>query len=227
MSEQPVRATTEMLQELDISRQILRMIFDNIRSSILLCAPDARIIFVNKHAREGSMITHGRPMQVGESILSYRAAGDEETHQKFRVNFQKALDTKMPIVDERNMNFGTTSVWIRTEFTPIFEADKITGILLHFQDVTDRKTMENWNERQANILNDIAWSQSHETRQPLATLLGLINILDKASLTNENKEIIGMLEQTANKLENVIRQNVIRANMGTTRKDEDLNTKQP
>ena len=225
MSKQPVRATTEMLQELDISRQILRMVFDNITSAILLCAPDARIIFVNKHAREGSMTTHGRPMQVGESIMSYRTEGDEETHQQFRANFERALQTKMPVVDERKMSFDTaTSFWIRTEYTPIFDGDKIAGILLHFHNVTDRKTMENWNERQANILNDIAWSQSHETRQPLATLLGLINILDKASLTHENKEIIGMLEKTANKLEDVIRQNVIRANMGSTNKSEDLNS---
>ena len=171
------------------------------------------------------MTTHGRPMQVGESIMSYRAEGDEETHQQFRANFERALQSKMPIVDERKMSFDTaTSFWIRTEYTPVFEGDKIAGILLHFHNVTDRKTIENWNERQATILNDIAWSQSHETRQPLATLLGLINILDKASLTNENKEIIGMLEQTANKLEDVIRQNVIRANMGSTNKGEDLNS---
>ena len=224
MSEQPVRATTDMLQELDISRQFLRMIFDNIRSAILLCAPDARIIFVNRHAREGSVTTHGRPMQVGESIMSYRAEGDEETHQQFRANFERALQTKMPVVDERKMSFDTaTSFWIRTEYTPIFDGDKIAGILLHFHNVTDRKTMETWTERQANILNDIAWSQSHETRQPLATLLGLINILDKASLSNENKEIISMLEKTAIQLENVITQNVIRANMGSTKNEKGRN----
>jgi hypothetical protein len=32
-----------------------------------------------------------------------------------------------------------------------------------------------------------------------------------------------MLEKTANKLENVIRQNVIRANMGSRNEGEDLN----
>ncbi|HTF21755.1 MAG TPA: PAS domain-containing protein [Chryseolinea sp.] len=219
MSEQPVRAIAEMLQELDISRQILRIIFDNIKSAMLLCAPDTRIIFVNKHARLGSMTTHGRAMQVGESIMSYRVEGDEEIHQQFRANFERALQTKTPIVDEREMHFAPVTFWIRTEYTPIFDGDKIVGVLLHFHNITDRKKMETWTEYQANILNHIAWSQSHETRQPLATLLGLINILDKTSLTDENKEIIALVEKSACKLETVISQNVIRANMGSTNED--------
>jgi signal transduction histidine kinase len=81
--------------------------------------------------------------------------------------------------------------------------------------------METRTERQANILNHIAWSQSHETRQPLATLLGLINILDKTSLSEDNKKIIGLLEETAHKLELVIRQNVIRANIDTASDNEE------
>lgn len=220
MSEQPVPAIAEMLQELDLSRQILSIIFDNIKSAILLCAPDTRIIFVNKHARLGSITTHGRTMEVGESIMSYRVEGDEQAHQQFRANFDRALETKTAIVDEREMHFPPVTFWIRTEYTPIFDSDKTVGILLHFHNVTDRKKMETWTERQANVLNQIAWSQSHETRQPLATLLGLINILDKTSLTDENKEIITLLEKTACKLENIISQNVIRANKGSTNEDK-------
>lgn len=216
MSEQPGATIAEMLQELDISRQILRMIFDNIKSAILLCSPDTRIIFVNKHAREGSVKTHGRTMQIGESIMSYRVEGDEETHLQFKSSFERVLQTKKPIVDERKMHYPPETVWLRTEYTPLFDGDNIAGILLHFHNVTDRKEMESWTEHQANILNEIAWSQSHETRQPLATLLGLINILDKKSLTDDNKQIVALLEETASKLESIISQNVIRANKGSS-----------
>ena len=219
MSKQQAPAIAEMLQELDLSRQILRMIFDNITSSIILVAPDSRIIFLNRHARQGSITTHGRPMEVGDNIMSYRVDGDDETHQKFKANLEKALNTKTQVVDEREMHFAPMTFWIRTEFTPIFDGDNTVGILLHFHNVTDRKKMETWTEQQANILSHIAWSQSHETRQPVATLLGLINILDKSTLTEENKEIVALLESTACKLENVIRQNVIRANQGSSKED--------
>ena len=214
MSKQPDTAIAEMLQELDLSRQILRIIFDNLTSAILLVAPDTRIIFVNKHAREGSVKTHGRPMQEGESIMNFiRETGDDE---KFKANFERALQTKKAVTDEREMHFAPVTFWIRTEFTPIFDEEKIVGVLLHFHNVTDRKKMESRTEQQSNILSQIAWSQSHETRQPLASMLGLINILDKSTLTPENKEIIALLEKTAHKLEEVIRQNVLRANFGST-----------
>ncbi|MEJ1242050.1 PAS domain-containing protein [Chryseolinea sp. T2] len=226
MSKQPAPAIAEMLQELDMSRQILRIVFDNITSAIVLVAPDTRMIFVNKYAREGSVTIHGRPMEVGDSIMNYRLPGDDETHSKFKKNFERALQTRTAIIDEGEMFFPPLTFWIRTEFTPIFDHDKPVGVLLHFHNVTDRKKMETWTAQQADILNHIAWSQSHETRQPVATLLGLINILDKKSLTEENQKIIGLLEQTAHKLENVIRQNVIRANMGATRSGEGENRMQ-
>ena len=66
--------------------------------------------------------------------------------------------------------------------------------------------------RQSDLLQQISWIQSHKTRQPLATLLGLIHIIDKATLSDDNLEIIGMLEKTAQKLDEVIRHTVITAN---------------
>ncbi len=54
--------------------------------------------------------------------------------------------------------------------------------------------------------------QSHQTRQPVATILGLINILDKSELGEKNLEIIRLLEQTTQRLDDVIRDTVIKAN---------------
>ena len=66
--------------------------------------------------------------------------------------------------------------------------------------------------RQSDLLQQISWMQSHKTRQPLATLLGLIHIIDKTTLSDDNLEIIEMLEKTAQKLDEVIRHTVIKAN---------------
>jgi len=66
--------------------------------------------------------------------------------------------------------------------------------------------------RQSDLLQQISWMQSHKTRQPLATLLGLIHIIDKGSLSDGNLEIIQMLEKTGQKLDEVIRHTVIKAN---------------
>ena len=217
MSKQPTPAIAAMLQELDLSRQIMKMIFDNISSAIVLVAPDTRIIFVNQYAINGSIRVREKPMEVGDSILDYKLPGDA-THEKFKENFTRALTSRAAVIYESELSQWSQG-WIRTEYIPVFDGDNTVGVMLHFHNITERKVMENRNEQQTSILNQIAWSQSHETRQPLATLLGLINILDKDSLTDENKKIIALLESTARKLEDVIRKNVLWANTGATSDD--------
>lgn len=61
-------------------------------------------------------------------------------------------------------------------------------------------------------LAEICWQQSHETRQPVATLLGLLSLIDKSDLSQQNMELFEMLERTGEKLDQVIRDSVVKAN---------------
>lgn len=210
--------SSEVQRELEASRQILKAISDSIRSSIFLLAPDYRIIFFNKWARDGSKLLYGRDLFIGDNILNCRCRGDEEIHESFKMHFQQVLTTKSPVVSEREMYYPEMSFWVRSEYTPMLDQDKVIGVLLHVQNITDRKKYENQTERQMQLLEHIAWMQSHQTRQPLASMLGLIHILDKESLTPENRKVVDMMQDTAKKLEQVIQQTVIKANLN----DEEL-----
>jgi PAS domain S-box-containing protein len=204
----------EISEELETSRQILKAIFDSTRSSIFLVAPDYRIIFFNKWARDGSKLLYDCDMHIGDSILNYRRAGDEATFEAFKENFERAILTQNLVVSEREMHYPQVSFWVRSEYSPVYGNDKkLIGVLLNVQNISDRKRVEKENEEKQTQLNRIAWSQSHETRQPLATLLGLINIFDKESLTSENKELMKLMESTALRLEMIVQQNVLRANI--------------
>lgn len=111
----------------------------------------------------------------------------------------------------------------QTEVLPVYKLELFEGLifkndLLKF--VTERKReleikiaeRTNEIEKQNELLRQISWMQSHQTRQPVATILGLVNIVDKSSLTEDNLEIIGLLEKTAQELDEVIRSTVIKAN---------------
>jgi light-regulated signal transduction histidine kinase (bacteriophytochrome) len=110
-----------------------------------------------------------------------------------------------------------------TEVLPVYKVERFEGLvfkndLLKF--VTERKKeleiriaeRTNEIEKQNELLKENSWMQSHKTRQPLATILGLVNIIDKSSLTESNLEIIGMLEKIAQEIDEVIRTTVIKAN---------------
>jgi signal transduction histidine kinase len=69
----------------------------------------------------------------------------------------------------------------------------------------ENKKSEKRMAEQNKRLQDIAAVSSHEIRRPVATILGLVNLFDRAKLDNPlNKEIIGHLETTSLELDDVI-----------------------
>jgi PAS domain S-box-containing protein len=202
--------------QLEQSRQVLQAIFDSTQSYIFLVDPQFKIIFFNKKAQEGSRSMHGRELQLGDSILIYTESGnDEMALLTFRENYDKAVATRQTVVSEREIYYPSMmSSWIRSEYTPVYDNGTgiLVGVALRIVDITERKRHEIQIEQQTEILQQISWMQSHQTRQPVATILGLINILEKSSLSDDNRKIVAMLEDTALKLDDVIRDTVIRAN---------------
>lgn len=200
--------------QLEQSRQVLQAIFDSTQSYILLVDPQFRIIFFNKKAQEGSQALHGRELKLGDSILPYTESGiDEMALLTFHENYNKAVASGQTVVSEREIYYPSMmSSWIRSEYTPIYDRGILAGVALRIVDITERKRHEIQIEMQTEILQQISWMQSHQTRQPVATILGLLNILEKSSLSEDNRKIVAMLEDTALKLDDVIRDTVIRAN---------------
>lgn len=198
--------------ELDTSRHILKAIFDSTQSSIFLIDINYRILFFNKWAKDGTKLLYGKDLSLGDNMLDLSREDDEEVSEAFKANFQRAVMTRSTVTSDKEMHYPQMSFWLRSEYTPVYDCSKLIGVLLNAQNISHVKKLEKQTEEQHKLLADIAWSQSHETRQPVATMLGLINILDKKSLTPDNLNIIGMLLKTAQKLDDVIHKNVIRAN---------------
>jgi PAS domain S-box-containing protein len=201
-----------LAEQAEQSRKIVKAIFDSTYSFIILIAPDFSIMFFNSKAQQYSKLLYGRELVIGDSILTYKRKEDEKIFKLFRKNFSRAIKSKIPVIGEREMHFDKTSLWIRSEFTAVYDDGKIIGVALRLVDVSERRKKELLIEKQNEQLRQIGWIQSHETRQPIATILGLIHILDKTSLTEDNLQIIGMLEATIEKLDLVVRKTVLKAN---------------
>lgn len=98
-------------------------------------------------------------------------------------------------------------IWIENK-TLVFERNafskpvKLLGIA---EDITERiEFIETLQERNKQ-LEEIAWLNAHEIRRPVASILGLMSLLDKDNLANpENKEIIILLEKMVKELDIVI-----------------------
>jgi PAS domain S-box-containing protein len=72
-------------------------------------------------------------------------------------------------------------------------------------DRTEGREREQQILKQNKRLIEVALINSHQLRQPVATILGLVALLDKSDFDQENQKIIEHLETTASELDAVIR----------------------
>jgi len=83
------------------------------------------------------------------------------------------------------------------------EAIRIVGAVL---DVTESRKLLNEIEQQNRVLREIAWTQSHVIRAPLARLMGLTSVLDfEDQDPDEQKEILKHINSSAKELDCIIR----------------------
>ncbi|RYY06191.1 MAG: PAS domain S-box protein, partial [Sphingobacteriaceae bacterium] len=103
-----------------------------------------------------------------------------------------------------NYNKDGTKYWVSIEFTPLFKPDgKPDGYITIHNDITSRKEKGQKIIRQNEILKNIAWMSSHELRRPVASILGLINLMNETK-DEERDEAIQMLNTCTQQLDDII-----------------------
>lgn len=84
-----------------------------------------------------------------------------------------------------------------------------TGRLVVATDVSERMKYIRAIEEQNETLHEIAWTQSHVVRAPLARIMGLINILNSdlnhVQIKQDNSEVINHILDSAHELDKIVR----------------------
>ena len=79
----------------------------------------------------------------------------------------------------------------------------ITQFLIQQEELSQAKTAI---EKRNEVLKQIAFTQSHLVRLPLSNILGLIDIISKLEVDDSMKTLLSMLEESAQQLDNRIRE---------------------
>jgi PAS domain S-box-containing protein len=98
-------------------------------------------------------------------------------------------------------------VYEEININPIYDrTNNVIGISCFSRDVTERHLHMKMIEKQNDQLRKIAWIQSHEVRAPVANILGLVKLFNHHEPADAiNKKVLGCVEQSAVKLDEVIR----------------------
>jgi PAS domain S-box-containing protein len=152
------------------------------------------------------------PRALGENAFQYV---HEEDRQKLKDELNLLRDVKRVRSSPYRFKISDDKyLWMETVGTNLMDDPAIEGIVINSHEVTDTvnhiKAIEERNTR----LEEIAWIHAHLVRAPLASILGIIEIL-KTSRTDFD-ELMPYLEQSAVQLDKVIGEITQKANDLTT-----------
>jgi light-regulated signal transduction histidine kinase (bacteriophytochrome) len=82
------------------------------------------------------------------------------------------------------------------------QSEEILRINENLEEMVQERTREL--ERKNRALEEYAFINAHKLRSPVATILGLINLISKTKLDHEGTEINRRLQNTADELDGIV-----------------------
>ncbi|MHB8205867.1 PAS domain S-box protein [Mucilaginibacter sp.] len=193
-------------KEISWTKKSLEAIINNTEDLIWSVGRNFGYLYMNQAYQNTITTQTGIEPQPGDSAM--HTFFSDEVLARWKEHYARGFKGESYVVEEELLDPNTgRSFYYEISFNPIFDTEgKITGMGCFSRNITERinasKSIIDQNER----LRNIASLSSHELRRPVATMLGLINIIDRENFNNpENMEIINHLQVVGNEIDDVIR----------------------
>jgi len=179
----------------------MRAFFETSIDCHLLLGRDFEIIAFNKAWDNHVKKSYNMNMTQGESMRPYLHPNNVNMVYN---DFYKAL-TGTPVLSQQKVSNGSQEFWRITRYEPAFNNEgEIFGVSINSTDITSEVQQREIVGLQNKSLKEIAWIQSHEVRKPVATILGLMNLLRFDGHVERIQEL-QLMEQATIELDDKIR----------------------
>jgi PAS domain S-box-containing protein len=192
--------TREQKLSIEESEMKLKAIFDSSKDTHILVSKSLEVLAFNKSAAVFTNTIYKKNLAIGDTIMDYT---DPRLSKQFAKYFALALTGKAVKREWLLMPGTPLECWNETSFIPVKDKEgEVMGIALNSTDITTRKRHEQQITIQNEALTRIAIIQSHELRRPVASLLG---IMDLMKIEQMDFAYLSILEITVNELDEKIR----------------------
>ncbi|MBU0696653.1 MAG: PAS domain S-box protein [Bacteroidetes bacterium] len=128
-----------------------------------------------------------------------------EDKERIQQMIHQALLNEVTKYEIKQQKKDETLIDVEFYTTRILLDDDIESVLVVCKDVSEEKFYKNSLEAQNKRLKDIAWTQSHIVRAPLARMMGLMSLIEHESTTlTEKEEMLQYLSSSTHELDQVI-----------------------
>jgi PAS domain S-box-containing protein len=168
---------------------------------------DGRYVYMNTAYRNRITYTTGVGSKEGDD--AYRHSGHTaRINDEWRSYYRRALLGERYVTRHESPDPKTKEPsYFEVSFNPIYKSTKgeIIGVGCFARDITERLKNEQALIEQNERLKNIASLSSHELRRPVASMLGLIDIIDRKNFSNpDNEQIIDHLFTVSQEIDEVI-----------------------
>lgn len=169
---------------------------------------EGHYVYMNTAYRNRITYTVGIAPKEGDDAYAH-SGHTEKINEEWRSYYHRALLGERYVTRHESPDPKTREIaYFEVSFNPIYKAtkDEIIGVGCFARNITDRLKTEQALIEQNERLRNIASLSSHELRRPVASMLGLLNILDRENFSNpENEQIMDHLFTVTNEIDEVIR----------------------
>lgn len=187
------------------TEQKLQSILDSTTENNIMLSTDYKVVSFNRTAKENTKKILGKEIKDGDNILSYI---DDSERKYFLKAFDKAKSGGI-LTFEKAVLFGSDEKWIRIQYYPVRDAhDKVVAVSLNINDIHTQKLNELKIVLQNKKLKKIAFIQAHVLRRPVASILGLSQLIqvERETYTGEPIlfEYLDYLEKAVKELDEAV-----------------------
>lgn len=179
---------------------------------------DVKIIYVNNAYEKMTGYTREEVLGKNPRILQGPDT-DRNVLKRLKNSLSKFEPCEIEII---NYKKNGEAFWTDISLAPVTDAN---GNYKHWigikRDITEKRKQLFEIEEQNRKLKDIAWTQSHIVRAPLARIMGLVNLFNTNAIDErETKEYLNYILKSANELDGVIKSIVMKTISGSDNTDE-------
>jgi len=193
----------ELRERLKKDTQNMRAMIDNTEDLIWSLDENLRLLSFNQAYQNWFTRARGRQPKIGDTELSEEYG--VSSYHRWKQYYNKVLSGfAFKVIETEVVNDLTR--YLECSFRPIKDKDgSIWGLSCFSKDITDYRNKIEEVERQNQKLKDIAWLQSHKVRSPVATILGLTQLVNKEDFADPgNQVLLDHIETAAITLDEVI-----------------------
>ncbi len=189
----------KLIEETEIK---LKAVFDSSKDIHILVGQDMQVLAYNRSAQNYIQQLYGRSISLGSHLLNII---DPAVFNNVADHVKNAYNGMSSSVEWLSQEPGADPCWLEVSFEPVNNNHgRYIGVAINATDITAHKVNAQQISLQNEALQRIATIQSHELRRPVASIMGLMEVmkLDENYVANSYHP---MMEATINELDSKIR----------------------